>query len=177
MAARTINYHGGEKIYNKEKVDAILQEAVDILNAKDEELDAKIDTKQDKLTFDEEPLPESENPVKSKGIYEAIRNAASVPVGETMFWFFTECEERTLHSDSPFEFDVQGKHYSVEVPDATAKLQIAIDVPECWHALNGRAELVAADYPELATLMPDNITKDGKIWLPYVRHKIIKVRY
>lgn len=170
MAARTINYHGGEKIYNKERVDALIAET----NALIEDLEER---KQDVLTFDDEPLHDSDNPVKSKGIYEAIRNAASVPVGETMFWFFTECEERTLHSDSPFEFDVQGKHYSVEVPDATAKLQVAIDVPECWHALNGRAELVAADYPELATLMPDNITKDGKIWLPYVRHKIIKVRY
>lgn len=170
MAARTINYHGGERIYNKERVDALIAETNNLI----EDLEAR---KQDMLTFDEEPLPESENPVKSRGIYEAIRNAASVPVGETMFWFFTEYEERTLHSDSPFEFDVQGRHYSVEVPDATAKLQVAIDVPECWHALNGRAELVAADYPELAALMPDNITKDGKIWLPYVRHKIIKVRY
>lgn len=170
MSARIINYHGGEKIYNKERVDALIAET----NALIEDLEER---KQDVLTFDDEPLHDSDNPVKSKGIYEAIRNAASVPVGETMFWFFTECEERTLHSDSPFEFAVQGKHYSVEVPDATAKLQIAINVPECWHALNGRAELVAADYPELATLMPDNITKDGKIWLPYVRHKIIKVRY
>ena len=170
MAARTINYHGGERIYNKERVDALIAEINNLI----EDLEVR---KQDMLTFDEEPLPESENPVKSRGIYEAIRNAASVPVGETMFWFFTECEERTLHSDSPFEFDVQGRHYSVEVPDATAKLQVAINVPECWHALNGRAELVAADYPELAALMPDNITKDGKIWLPYVRHKIIKVRY
>lgn len=170
MAARTINYHGGEKIYNKERVDALIAET----NALIEDLEER---KQDMLTFDDEPLPESDNPVKSKGIYEAIRNAASVPVGETMFWFFSICEDRTVHSDKPFEFDVQGKHYSVDVPDAVIHLNVATDVPECWHALDGRAELDVEEYPDLARLMPNNITNDGKIWLPYVQQKIIKVRY
>ena len=170
MNARTINYHGGEKIYNKERVDALIAET----NALIEDLEER---KQDVLTFDDEPLHDSDNPVRSKGIYEAIRNAASVPVGETMFWFFSECEDRTVHSDKPFEFDVQGKHYSVDVPDAVIHLNIATEVPECWHALDGKAELNAEEYPELARLMPNNITNDGKIWLPYVQQKIIKVRY
>lgn len=169
-APREIHYAGNQIIYNKERVDQLIEETNRLI----EHLDEK---KQDMLTFDDEPLPESENPVKSKGIYEAIRNAASVPVGETMFWFFSECEDRTVHSDKPFEFDVQGKHYSVDVPDAVIHLNIATEVPECWHALDGKAELNADEYPDLARLMPNNITNDGKIWLPYVQQKIIKVRY
>lgn len=176
MAARTINYHGDEKIYNKEKVDALLKAAVDVLNARDDELDAKIDTKQDQLTFDDLPEPGSTNPVTSNGIYEAIAASADMPIGETMFWYLSECVERTVVSDKPFEFDVQGKHYSVDVPDAVVHLQISKDVPANWHALDGTAEILAEDYPELAAFMPDNVTTDGKIWLPYVRQKIIKLR-
>lgn len=176
MSARIINYHGDEKVYNKEKADAILQEAVDILNTKDEELDARIDTKQDQLTFDELPEPGSTNPVTSKGIYEAIAASADMPIGETMFWPVSECVDRAVVSDNPLEFDVHDKHYSIEVPDTVVKLNISKDIPANWHALDGTAELLAADYPELAAFMPDNVTTEGKIWLPYVHQKIIKIR-
>lgn len=166
---RDIRYAGNQTIYNKEKVDLILNNAVTIL-------DAKIDTKQDQLTFDDLPEPGSTNPVTSNGIYEAIAASADMPIGETMFWPVAECVERTVVSDKPFEFDFNGEHFSVDVPDEIIKLKISINVPANWHALDGTAELLAEEYPELAAFMPDNVTTEGKIWLPYVRQKIIKIR-
>lgn len=188
LLSRIINYHGGEKIYNKEYVDELLA------------------LKQDNLTFDDTPSLDSQNPVTSDGIRKALDekiDKASIephptedgtdkvvssagifeafalvnaPVGETMFWPVSECVDRTVVSDQPFEFDVHGKHYSVDVPDGVVHLNISKDIPTDWHALDGTAELDAADYPELAAFMPDNVTTEGKIWLPYCRQKIIKIK-
>lgn len=157
LLSRIINYHGGEKIYNKEYVDDLLS------------------LKQDNLTFDDTPMLDSQNPVTSKGIYAAFQ-LVNAPVGETMFWPVSECVDRTVVSDQPFEFDVQGKHYSVDVPDEVIKLNISTNIPNDWHSLDGTAELDAADYPDLAAFLPDNVTTEGKIWLPYCRQKIIKIK-
>lgn len=154
---RVINYHGGEKIYNKEMADKLLDE------------------KQDKLVIDTEVKDDSTNPVENKAVTNAIR-FAGVRVGETMYWPVSECVDRTVVSDRPFEFDVHGKHYSVDVPDGVVHLNISKDIPTDWHALDGTAELDAEDYPELAAFMPDNVITDGKIWLPYVQQKIIKIK-
>ena len=55
MASRTINYLGNEQIYNKEKVDELL------------------DNKQDKLEIDKVVSPNSTNPVENKAIAKAIK--------------------------------------------------------------------------------------------------------
>lgn len=186
--------------------------------------------KQDKLTFDDEPIHGSDNPVKSSGIktyvdgitgqlddleipaaslvsvinqlskrlpeteeaptegsdkiaksggtWDAIR-FASVKVGETMYWYNheEEMERRVVHSDNPFTFTFKGQEVSVVPADGFVDICVLSDLPDGWHALDGKAELLASEHPDLAAFMPDNVTTDGKIWLPYVQHKIIKVKY
>lgn len=122
------------------------------------------------------PTEGSENHVQSGGTFDAIR-FASVKVGETMYWHESEIETREVHSDNPFVFHFKGQEYSVTPKDGEVEMCISKNYPDGWHALNGKAELLAADYPDLAAFMPENVTNDGKIWLPYVQQKIIKVRY
>lgn len=125
------------------------------------------------------PTEGSDKAVKSGGTWDAIR-FASVKVGETMYWHLqddTSPEDRVVHSDNPFVFTFKGQQMSVETQDGHVQLCVLKDIPDGWHALDGKAELLAADYPDLAAFMPDNVTTDGKIWLPYVQHKIIKVKY
>lgn len=243
MAGRTINYLGNEQIYNKEKVDELLdnkqdkleidkvvspnstnpvenkaiakaiktledkhdadmqleadtrKHADDLLEKKhdsdmqleadtrkhaDDLLEERIDGIEEKLLpMDEVPMEGSEKPVKSHGIFDAIR-FASVRVGETMYWHLQDDsspENREVHSNNPFVFSFKGQEVSVETRDGNVQLCVLKDIPDGWHALDGKAELLATDYPDLAAFMPENVTKDGKIWLPYVQHKIIKVKY
>lgn len=104
-----------------------------------------------------------------------IADANVVQVGESMYWPVAEDQTRVVHSNSPFEFDVGGVHYSVSVPDETVALKVAQNVPLGWHAMDGTAELNAVDYPKLAAFMPQNVTNEGKIWIPYVEKHIIKI--
>ena len=138
---RTINYHGGQKIYDTEQIDGMIA-----------------------------PINE-----KIEHIEEAVAEG-SYPIGTVMFWPVSETVTRTVHSDNPFEFTVHGVHYSVAVPDAEVELCVSKGIPEGWHALDGTAELSAEEYSELAEFIPDNVTTENKIWLPYVRQKIIKVK-
>lgn len=173
-AEKVINYLGEQKIYNKEAVDALLK------------------TKQDVLEIDEKLDPESENPVENKAIAESINllnkkidefSIYSVKVGETMSWPQSEVVEREVVSDAQIHFiGDNGKEYTYDIPEErqkeTKKLCIATNVPDTWHALDGTAELDATDYPELAEFFRgDNTTNSGKIWLPYVKQGIIKVKY
>lgn len=131
------------------------------------------------LPIDEVPTENSEKPAKSGGIFDAIR-FASVRVGETMYWHLQDDsspENREVHSNNPFVFNFKGQEVSVETQNGNVQLCVLKDVPDGWHALDGKAELNADDYPDLAAFMPENVTKDRKIWLPYVQHKIIKVKY
>lgn len=128
---------------------------------------------------DTTPTEDSEKTVKSGGIFDAIR-FASVRVGETMYWHLQDDsspENREVHSNNPFVFNFKGQEISAETQNGNVQLCTLKDIPEGWHALDGKAELLATDYPDLASFMPENVTKDGKIWLPYVQHKIIKVKY
>lgn len=128
---------------------------------------------------DIEPTEGSEKAVMSGGVWNAIR-FASVKVGETMYWHLQDDsspEDREVHSDNPFTFTFKGQQVSVETHDGHVQLCVLKDIPDGWHALDGKAELLAADYLDLAAFMPENVTTDGKIWLPYVQHKIIKVKY
>lgn len=128
---------------------------------------------------DTTPTEDSEKTVKSGGIFDAIR-FASVRVGETMYWYLQDDsspENREVHSNNPFVFNFKGQEISAETQNGNVQLCTLKDIPEGWHALDGKAELLATDYPDLASFMPENVTKDGKIWLPYVQHKIIKVKY
>lgn len=128
---------------------------------------------------DTKPTEGSEKAVTSGGLWDAIR-FASVKVGETMYWHLQDDsspEDREVHSDNPFVFTFKGQDMSVETHDGHVQLCVLKDIPDGWHALDGKAELLATDYPDLAAFMPENVTTDGKIWLPYVQHKIIKVKY
>lgn len=128
---------------------------------------------------DEAPIEGSDKIAKSGGTWNAIR-FASVKVGETMYWHLQDNsspEDREVHSDNPFMFNFNGQEISVETHDGHVQLCVLKDIPDGWHALDGKAELDAADYPDLVAFMPENVTTDGKIWLPYVQHKIIKVKY
>ena len=139
---RTINYHGGQKIYDTEQIDNMLS-----------------------------PINE-----KIEHIEEAVAEG-SYPIGTVMFWPVSECVEREMHSDNPFVFTFKGKTYEVEPKTETIRLLVSKNIPEGWHALDGTAELDAAEYPELAEFIPDNVTTENKIWLPYVQQRIIKVKY
>lgn len=128
---------------------------------------------------EEAPTEGSDKIAKSGGTWDAIR-FASVKVGETMYWHLQDDsspEDREVHSDNPFIFNFKGQEISVKTHDGHVQLCVLKDIPDGWHALDGKAELLAADYPDLAAFIPENVTTDGKIWLPYVQHKIIKIKY
>ena len=146
--------------------DIALQEQIDDIN----------DTLDDILPADEVPTEGSEKVAKSGGTFDAI-HFASVKVGETMFWHKAEIEDRIVRSDEQFNFMFRGQLISVTPVDGQVTLIISKEVPEGWHACDGKAELNAADYPDLAAFMPENVTNEGKIWLPYAQQKIIKVKY
>ena len=158
MAGRTINYHGGQKIYDKDQIDEM-------------------------LVLDTEVNETSDRPVENRAIYAKIREAfddiwiANVPIGEQMYWPVSECVERECHSDHPFKFTWRGQEYEVEPEDpVTRKLDVSTHIPPGFHALDGTMLGPGEEYPELAAFLPDNVDKDGNIWLPYVRKTIIKVK-
>jgi len=126
--------------------------------------------------IDPVPTEGSEHSTQSGGTFNAIR-FASAKVGDTMFWHESETVTREVHSDNPFVFNFKGQEYSVTPEDGEVEMIISKNYPDGWHALDGTAELSAAEYPDLAAFMPENVTTDGKIWLPYVQQKIIKIRY
>lgn len=159
-AEKVINYLGEQKIYNKEAVDALFVKKQDVIE--NEEIAERVDTLSNKIdTF---------------SIY-------SVKVGETMFWPQCKIVEREVISDAQVHFiGDNGKEYIYDIPEErqkeTKKFCIATNVPDTWHALDGTTELNAADYPELAMFFRgDNTTSTGKIWLPYVKQGIIKIKY
>lgn len=189
----------------EEKHDADMQLEADTRHHADDVLDAKIgdlddlettdksstvaainelvETKLDDTDIDAVPTKDSENVPQSGCTFDAIR-FASVKVGETMLWPQFTTESRVVKSGNTpegsgrFKFEIAGKDYDITVPEETLELKIADNVPDGWHALDGKAELLATDYPELAEFFGgSNVTTDGKIWLPYIPCKIIKVRY
>lgn len=164
----------------EKKHDADMQLEADTRHHADDLLDTRVTELETRLLpMDETPAEGSEMPAKSGGIFDAIR-FASVRVGETMYWHLQDDsspENREVHSNNPFVFNFKGQEVSVETQNGNVQLCVLKDVPDGWHALDGKAELNADDYPDLAAFMPENVTKDGKIWLPYVQHKIIKVKY
>ena len=164
----------------EDKHDADMQLEADTRHHADDLLDTRVtELETHLLPMDEAPTEDSEVPAKSGGIFDAIR-FASVRVGETMYWHLQDDsspENREVHSNNPFVFNFKGQEVSVETQNGNVQLCVLKDVPDGWHALDGKAELLATDYPDLAAFMPENVTKDGKIWLPYVQHKIIKVKY
>lgn len=171
-------YKGIKDLEDKHDTDMQLEadtrhQADDLLDIRVTELETRL------LPMDEAPTEDSEMSAKSGGIFDAIR-FASVRVGETMYWHLQDDsspENREVHSNNPFVFNFKGQEVSVETRDGNVQLCVLKNVPDGWHALDGKAELNADDYPDLAAFMPENVTTDGKIWLPYVQHKIIKVKY
>lgn len=160
-----------------EQVEQDLQTQITTETARAESAEQALQDQIDQiLPFDDEPTEGSEHVAKSGGTWDAIR-FASVKVGETMFWHPSEVVTRTMKSDNPFVFEFNGETISVVPEDEDVNLCISKDIPDGWHALDGSVDLRAADYPELADFMPENVTTDGKIWLPYVQQKIIKVKY
>ena len=126
---------------------------------------------------DNTPTENSEKAVTSDGIYKPIRKA-DVKIGEIMDWPQFRVERRSMISDNPFEFTFNGQTHSVAVEPKDVELEIADNVPEGWRAMDGSVELDAATNPELAEFFGGrNTTTDGKIWIPYLPRKIIKVAY
>lgn len=164
----------------KQEIPEAINNLKEYVDNADEHLQEQVTELQDiLLPLDEAPTKDSERVAKSGGTWDAIR-FASVKVGETMYWHLQDDsspEDRVVHSDNPFVFNFKGQEMSVETHDGHVQLCVLKDIPDGWHALDGKAELDAADYPDLAAFMPENVTTDGKIWLPYVQHKIIKVKY
>ena len=123
------------------------------------------------------PTENSEKAVTSDGIYKAIRKAG-VKIGDIMDWPQFKTETRTMTSDNPFEFTFNGLVHNVAVEPKDVELEIADNVPEGWRAMDGSVELDAATNQELADFFGGrNTTTDGKIWIPYLPRKIIKVAY
>ena len=126
---------------------------------------------------DTTPTENSEKAVTSDGVYKAIRKAG-VKIGEIIDWPQFQIETRTMISDNPFEFTFNGLVHNVAVEPKDVELEIADNVPEGWKAMDGSVELDAATNQELADFFGGrNTTTDGKIWIPYLPHKIIKVAY
>ena len=126
---------------------------------------------------DTTPTENSEKAVTSDGIYKAIRKAG-VKIGDIMDWPQFKTETRTMISDNPFEFTFNGLVHNVAVEPKDVELEIADNVPEGWKAMDGTAVIDAAVNQELADFFGGrNTTEDGKIWIPYLPHKIIKVAY
>lgn len=126
---------------------------------------------------DTTPTEGSQKAVTSDGIYKAIRKAG-VKIGDIMDWPQFKTETRTMISDSPFEFTFNGLVHNVAVEPKDVELEIAVNVPEGWRAMDGSVELDAATNQELADFFGGrNTTTDGKIWIPYLPRKIIKIAY
>lgn len=126
---------------------------------------------------DTTPTENSEKAVTSDGIYKAIKKSY-VKIGDIMDWPQFKTETRTMISDNPFEFTFNGLVHNVAVEPKGVELEIADSVPEGWRAMDGSVELDAATNQELADFFGGrNTTTDGKIWIPYLPHKIIKVAY
>ena len=126
---------------------------------------------------DTTPTEGSQKAVTSDGIYKAIKKSY-VKIGEIMDWPQFKTETRTMISDNPFEFTFNGLVHNVAVEPKDVELEIADNVPEGWRAMDGSVELDAATNQELADFFGGrNTTTDGKIWIPYLPRKIIKVAY
>ena len=126
---------------------------------------------------DTTPTENSEKAVTSDGIYKAIKKSY-VKIGDIMDWPQFKTETRTMISDNPFEFTFNGLVHNVAVEPKDVELEIADNVPEGWRAMDGSVELDAATNQELADFFDGrNTTTDGKIWIPYLPRKIIKVAY
>ena len=162
----------------KDKHDADMQLEADTRKHADDLLEERIDGIEEKLLpMDEVPMEGSEKPVKSRGIFDAIR-FAGVKIGEIMDWPQFQIETRSMVSDNPFEFTFNGLVHNVAVEPKDVELEIADNVPEGWRAMDGSVELDAATNQELADFFGGrNTTTDGKIWIPYLPRKIIKVAY
>ena len=162
----------------KDKHDADMQLEADTRKHADDLLKERIDGIEEKLLpMDEVPMEDSEKPVKSRGIFDAIR-FAGVKIGEIMDWPQFQIETRTMVSDNPLEFTFNGLVHNVAVEPKDVELEIANNVPEGWRAMDGSVELDAATNQELADFFGGrNTTTDGKIWIPYLPRKIIKVAY
>ena len=123
------------------------------------------------------PTEGSQKAVTSDGIYKAIKKSY-VKIGDIMDWPQFKTETRTMISDNPFEFTFNGLVHNVAVEPKDVELEIADNVPEGWRAMDGSVELDAATNKELADFFGGrNTTTDGKIWIPYLPRKIIKVAY
>lgn len=123
------------------------------------------------------PTEGSQKAVTSDGIYKAIKRSY-VKVGDIMDWPQFKTETRTMISDNLFEFTFNGLVHNVAVEPKDVELEIADNVPEGWKAMDGSVELDAATNKELADFFGGrNTTTDGKIWIPYLPRKIIKVAY
>ena len=126
---------------------------------------------------DTTPTEGSQKAVTSDGIYKAIKKSY-VKIGDIMDWPQFKTETRTMISDNPFEFTFNGLVHNVAVEPKDVELEIADNVPEGWKAMDGSVELDAATNKELADFFGGrNTTEDGKIWIPYLPRKIIKVAY
>ena len=158
--------------------DSGMQLEADTRKHADDLLEERIDDIEEKvLPMDEAPTEGSEMPAKSGGIFNAIR-FASVKIGEIMDWPQFKIETRVMVSDNPFEFTFNGLVHNVAVEPKDVELEIADNVPEGWRAMDGSVELDAATNQELADFFGGrNTTTDGKIWIPYLPRKIIKVAY
>lgn len=123
------------------------------------------------------PTEGSQKAVTSDGIYKAIKKSY-VKIGDIMDWPQFKIETRSMISDNPFEFTFNGLVHNVAVEPKDVELEIADNVPEGWRAMDGSVELDAATNKELADFFGGrNTTTDGKIWIPYLPRKIIKVAY
>ena len=126
---------------------------------------------------DTTPTENSKKAVISDGIYKAIRKAG-VKIGDIMDWPQFHIEKRVMVSDSQFDFTFNGLLHRIVVEPKEVELEIADNVPEGWKAMDGLVELDADTNQALANFFGGrNTTIDGKIWIPYLPRKIIKVAY
>ena len=126
---------------------------------------------------DATPTENSKKAVTSDGTYKAIRKAG-VKIGEIMDWPQFHIETRVMVSDGQFDFTFNGLLHRVVAEPKDVELEIADNVPEGWKAMDGSVELDADTNQALANFFGGrNTTIDGKIWIPYLPRKIIKVAY
>lgn len=144
-----------------------LVDSIDVEKQEREQADAEL---ADKIAQEE-----TSRMAKDTELETLIRASMNVQCGEMMYWPVSECVEREFHSDHPFKFTWRGEEYEVEPEDPVIhRLDVSTNVPMGWHACDGTC-VPSADYPKLAEFMPDNVDKDGNVWIPYIRKTIIKI--
>lgn len=141
----------------------------------------QINAKQDKLTFDESPTADSNNPVKSKGIKTAIATAVSIAKTEVEGKIPKVDESLSSTSENPVQnkvikAELDGKVDSSTLSDYATKTYVDNSGPTIVNNMPIHAIPVNAEYGNALIIFKDDsavgINTIADVIGPYVRNEI-----